>query len=134
MLPTNFSDVELVNKFAEFFQIKVIAICSGSSDCREAVEDCNVNPEQPSASAYMSEFSYITEDQFNQILFSLNNKNYSFDPVPLNLLKLCPIAINPVLHYIVSRSLMILKLHFQVTSSMQQSLQSLRTPIWILKY
>ena len=69
------------------------------------MEDCNVNPEQPSASAYMSEFSYITKDQFDLILSSLNNKNYPFDPVPLNLLKLRPTAVNPVLHYIVSRSL-----------------------------
>ena len=93
-----------MNKFADFFQSKVIAIRSSFSDCREAVEDCNVNPEQPSASAYMSEFNYITEDQFNLILSSLN-KNYPFDPVPLNLFKLCPTAFNPVLHYIVSRSL-----------------------------
>ena len=53
---------------------------------------------------YMSEFSYINEDQFNLILSSLN-KNYSFNLVPLNLLKLCPTPINPILHYIVSRSL-----------------------------
>ena len=104
VLPTNFSDVELVNKFAEFFQKKVIAIRSSFSDCCEAVEDCNVNPEQPSVSAYMSEFNYITEDQFNLILSSLN-KNYQFDPIPLNLFKLRPTAFNPVLHYIVSRSL-----------------------------
>ena len=53
----------------------------------------------------MSEFSYITEDRFNLILSCLNNKNYMFDSVPLNLLQLWPSAINPVLNYIVSRSL-----------------------------
>ena len=85
VLPTDFSDVESVNKVAEFFQNKVIAIRSSFSGCCEAVEDYNVNLEQPSASAYLSNFSYITEDQFNLILSSLNNKNYYFDPVPLNL-------------------------------------------------
>ena len=74
VLPTNFSDVELVNNFAEFFQNKVIAIRSSFSGCREAVEDCNVNPEQPSESAYMSEFSYITKDQFSLILLVLITK------------------------------------------------------------
>ena len=96
ILPSNFFDVELVNKFAEFFQNKVIAILSSFSDCREVVEDCNVNPEHPSASAYMSEFSYIIEEQFNLILSSLNNKYFPFDPVPLNLLNLCPTAVFPL--------------------------------------
>ena len=82
----------------------------------------------------MSEFSYIA-DQFNLIpwiLSRLNYKNYLLDLGPLNLLKLCPAAINPVLHYIMLDPL--LKLHFQVASSMQQFIQSLRTPIWIQNF
>ena len=104
VLPTNFSDIKLVNKLAEFFQNKVIALRS-SLFGREVVKECNFNPVQPNASICMSQFSHITKDQFNLILSSLNNKNYMFDLVPLNLLKLCPAAINLVLHYIVSRSL-----------------------------
>ena len=119
-----------MNKFAEFFQNKIIALRSSFSGCREVMKDLNFNPVQPSALICMSEFSYVTEGQFNLILSSRNNKNYMFNSVPLNLLKLCPAVIKPALHYIVSSTPdPLLKLHLQVASSMQQSLQLLRTPI-----
>ena len=106
IFPSSFSDADLADKFAEYFENKISMICSSfylhhhqdgdlSKDTFSAREAEDIGSLH--TTNYMSEFNSVTGKDLNYILSKLSNKNYMFDPAPLSLLKPCSSIINPIL-------------------------------------
>ena len=111
--PSSFSDADLPDKFAEYFENKISMIRSSFYALHHQDDDLSKDTFSAREAEdigllhttnYMSEFYSITGEDLNYILSKLNNKNYMFDPAPLSVLKPCSSIINPVLRLIVTRS------------------------------
>ena len=111
IFPSSFSDADLADKFAKYFENKISLIRSSFYTHRHQDDDLGndtfsaheaENIESLHTTNYMSEFNSITGEDLNYMLSKLNNKNYMFDPTPLSILKPCSRIINPIFQLIVT--------------------------------
>ena len=79
-MPEGFSELELSNKFADFFMGKIESI-------RDALKDCPKYVPQESLAPKFDNFNILSEEEVRKLIFSLASKSCELDILPAFVLK-----------------------------------------------
>ena len=100
-LPTHKSDKSLADRFATYFQDKIVKIC----DCFPSID--NTNPDLPSSNpAQFTAFSEVSVDTIHKILLNSPTKSCLLDIWPNFIIKDCADILVPSLTKLINLSLL----------------------------
>ena len=89
-LPTNLSDEELANEFADYFMNKIQSI-------RDSLDINSKYSESPGNAPNISAFEPLSTCDVTKIIFGMKIKSCEIDPIPMKLLKeILPSVIEPI--------------------------------------
>ena len=102
-LPSGYTSVELADRFANFFQDKILKIRSSfdPTTSHEQIQHVAI----PASSSHFSCFQPVSQEEVEKIIRRAPKKSCALDPVPTWLLMDCLPEILPVLTRIINSSL-----------------------------